>query len=46
MSDLVIPIADHPLITAVPFVVPTLLIVAGLVFMLVRDRLRDGGPGE
>lgn len=36
-----LPIADHgDLLAAVPFLVPMLVIVAGLVFLVLRDRLR------
>jgi hypothetical protein len=34
--------AHHALVTAVPFVVPMLVIVAGLAFLMLRDRLGDG----
>jgi hypothetical protein len=38
-----LPIADHgSLVTAIPFVVPMLVIVAGLVALMVRDRLHRG----
>jgi len=41
MSPL-IPIADHgDIVSAIPFVVPMLVIVAGLVFLVLRDRLGD-----
>jgi hypothetical protein len=37
-----LPIADHgALITAIPFVAPALAIVAGLVALVIRDRLSD-----
>jgi hypothetical protein len=32
-------LAHHPLVTAIPFVVPMLVIVAGLAFLMLRDRL-------
>jgi hypothetical protein len=32
-------LAHHPVVTAIPFVVPMLVIVAGLAFLMVRDRL-------
>ena len=32
-------LAHHPIVTAIPFVVPMLVIVAGLAFLMVRDRL-------
>ena len=33
------PIADHgSLVTAIPFVVPMIVVVAGLVALIVRDR--------
>jgi hypothetical protein len=36
----VLPIADHgSLVTVIPFVVPMLVIVAGLVVLVARDRL-------
>jgi hypothetical protein len=36
------PVAHHALLLAVPFVVPMLVVVAGLVAMVVRDRLGEG----
>jgi hypothetical protein len=32
-------LAHHALVTAIPFVVPMLVIVAGLAFLMLRDRL-------
>jgi hypothetical protein len=32
-------LAHHPIVTAIPFVVPMLVIVAGLAFLMLRDRL-------
>jgi hypothetical protein len=32
-------LAHHPLVTAIPFVVPMLVIAAGLAFLMLRDRL-------
>jgi hypothetical protein len=43
-----LPIADHgSIVTALPFVAPALVIVAGLVALVVRDRLsgRDRRTG-
>ena len=37
-------LADHPLISAVPFLVPALVIVLFLAFHVIRDR--RAGPGE
>lgn len=38
-----LPIADHgDLVSAIPFVVPMLVIVAGLVILVLRDRLGGG----
>jgi choline-glycine betaine transporter len=35
-----LPLADHgSIVTALPFVVPMVVIVAGLVTLMVRDRL-------
>lgn len=34
-------LAHHALVTAIPFVVPMLVIVAGLAFLMLRDRLGD-----
>jgi len=35
-----LPIADHgDIVTVIPFVVPMVLIVAGLLFLVARDRL-------
>jgi hypothetical protein len=31
-------LAHHALVTAIPFVVPMLVIVAGLAFLVMRDR--------
>jgi hypothetical protein len=37
-----LPIADHgSIVTAIPFVAPALVIVAGLVGLVVRDRFGD-----
>ena len=33
-----LPLADHPLITAIPFVVPALLLFAGIAVIAFRDR--------
>jgi hypothetical protein len=45
-----LPVAHHALVTALPFVVPMLAIVGGLVFLAVRDRISghspDDGSGE
>ena len=39
--------ADHgDLLTALPFVVPPLILIGGLVFLAVRDRRRRGGEAE
>ena len=35
-------LAHHPLITALPFVVPAVIVVALIVGIIVRDR-REGG---
>ena len=35
---MIIPLADHPLITAVPFVLPGFLVFAGIAFIAIRDR--------
>jgi hypothetical protein len=38
-----LPLADHgSIVTAIPFVVPMLVIVAGLVTLMLRDRLGGG----
>ena len=37
---MVLPIAHHTLLLAIPFVVPMLVVVVGLVAMIVRDRTR------
>ncbi|MES9543540.1 hypothetical protein [Actinomadura sp. NPDC000600] len=40
-------LASHPIITAVPFFVPTFVVVAVIVFVVWRDRRRgDDPPGE
>ena len=38
-----LPLADHPgsLVAAIPFFVPALLIVGGLVVLRLRERSRD-----
>ncbi|MDO9354468.1 MAG: hypothetical protein Q7T55_12285 [Solirubrobacteraceae bacterium] len=36
-------LADHSLISAVPFLVPALIIIGFLVFHVVRDRRADDG---
>ena len=33
--------AHHALVTAIPFVVPMLVIVGGLGFLILRDRLSE-----
>ncbi|WP_165978693.1 hypothetical protein [Actinomadura darangshiensis] len=40
-------LASHPIITAVPFFVPTFIVVAVIVFVVWRDRRRgdDDPPG-
>ena len=39
--------ADHgDLLMALPFVVPPLILIAGLVFLTVRDRRRRAGGAE
>jgi hypothetical protein len=37
-------LASHPIITAVPFFVPTFVVVAVIVFVVWRDRRRGGDP--
>ena len=37
-----LPLAHHALVTALPFVVPMLVIVGGLVTLAVRDRFGSG----
>jgi hypothetical protein len=37
-----IPIADHGLVVAIPFVIPMLVIVLGIVALALRDRAREG----
>ena len=39
MIAALLPLAHHPLLTALPFVVPMLVIVGGLALMAVHDRL-------
>ena len=41
---MILPIAHHNLLLALPFVVPMLVVVLGLVVMIVRDRT-GGGAG-
>jgi hypothetical protein len=38
----VVPIADHGLVVAIPFVIPMLVIVLGIVVLALRDRAREG----
>jgi hypothetical protein len=38
-----IPLAHHPLVSAIPFVVPALAIVFGLGWIALHDRLRGRG---
>jgi hypothetical protein len=39
-----LPIAHHSLLLAIPFVVPMLVVVLGLLAMVVRDRIKgDSG---
>jgi len=46
MSGTLLPLADHgDVVSALPFVAPMLLIVAGLLFLVARDRLK-GGRGD
>lgn len=45
MTATVLPVAHH-LVAALPFVVPMLLIVGGLLFMVARDRLSGHGEGS
>ena len=45
-ADLLV-FADHgDLITAMPFVLPPLILIAGLLFLTVRDRRRRRGAPE
>jgi hypothetical protein len=37
-----LPIAHHGLVTALPFVAPALIIVAGLLWLALRERLGKG----
>ncbi|MEV0666358.1 hypothetical protein ACIBI3_19240 [Actinomadura luteofluorescens] len=39
-------LASHPIITAVPFFVPTFVVVAVIVFVVWRDRRRGDDPPE
>jgi hypothetical protein len=41
MTELPVVLAHHPIVTAIPFVVPMLVIVAGLAVLMLRDRLGD-----
>jgi hypothetical protein len=41
MSAAMLPLADHgDLVSALPFVAPMVLVVAALLFLVARDRLR------
>ncbi|MFI5025962.1 MAG: hypothetical protein ACHQCI_04350 [Solirubrobacterales bacterium] len=44
MSAVLLPLAHHGLLVALPFVVPMVLVVGGLLFLTARDRLR--GPTD
>jgi hypothetical protein len=35
-------LAHHPIVSAIPFVVPMLVITIGLAFLMLRDRLGGG----
>ena len=39
-------LADHPLLFAVPVLVPTFVVVALVVLVVVRDRRRGGDDGD
>ncbi len=40
MSGVLLPLADHgDVVSALPFVVPMIVIVIGLLFLVARDRL-------
>ena len=38
---MIVVFADHPLITAIPFVVPAVIVSAGLLLMALRERRRS-----
>lgn len=40
-----LPIAHHALVSAIPFFVPVLIIVAGIGAIALKDRLRGDDPG-
>ena len=42
MDTLSLPIAHHSLVMALPFVAPALIIVAGLLWLALRERLGRG----
>jgi hypothetical protein len=43
MTGALLPLADHGnVVSALPFVVPMILVVLGLVFLVARDRLGSG----
>jgi hypothetical protein len=47
MSAVVLPLADHGgVVNFLPFVAPMFLVVAGLVFLVMRDRLGGGRDGD
>lgn len=48
MSALILPIAHHgEIVAALPFFGPMLMLGAGLLFLVWRDRRnRDGSPGD
>ena len=46
MSATLLPLAHHALVAALPFVVPMLVIVGGLLVMAARDRIGGGANGD
>ena len=45
-GDGVVVLAHHPLLTALPFVLPALLVVVVVGLLVWRDRRSGGGAGE
>ncbi|MGK5554621.1 hypothetical protein ACSNOI_23685 [Actinomadura kijaniata] len=39
-------LATHPIVSAIPFFVPTFVVVAVIAVVVWRDRRRDDEPGE
>ena len=45
MIATVLPLADHPLVTAIPFFVPVLILTVGVLVLAIRERRRRRREG-